>query len=143
MAAELDVLSLGSVHDFSDEPLTPEQILAEVFRVSKNGLGGITPETLVSHVATSRDIITSTDEKGWTPVLWASFHGHWKVISGRKMACFRKQTANAGAGFAIGGSGTSRCRRWLLLTPFRVWCPPGGGDSSGQRGVCTVPGVDD
>ena len=64
---------------YLEKPLTPEAILDIVFDASKAGLGKLTPEELQAHISTSADIVTAQDEKGWTPLLWASFHGHWEV----------------------------------------------------------------
>jgi hypothetical protein len=77
MAAADDLAVLAELAEI--QPLTPEEILGLTFDVSKHGLGKVTAEDLVAHVAGNRNLITSCDDKGWTPVLWASFHGHWQV----------------------------------------------------------------
>ena len=70
---------LPDVPEEVEDALTPEQVQAEVFRISKHGLAGVAPEDFVAHVASVGNAATTCDERGWTPLLWAAFHGHWQV----------------------------------------------------------------
>jgi hypothetical protein len=72
-------------------PLTPAQIVEQVFSVAKRGPDSQQAlEDLIALTSEDPELILECDEKGWTPLLWASFHGHWKVRTGEG-ACLRSR----------------------------------------------------
>src|SRR5690242_20434305 len=66
-----------------DRPLEPHEIEDRVFTCAKEGLlNGSAPVSraeLISCLVADPVVVTVRDEKGWTPLLWASFHGHAQV----------------------------------------------------------------
>jgi hypothetical protein len=61
-------------------PLTPEQIIERTFHAAKHGVDAtVSLEDLVAFTSEDPELILETDDKGWTPLLWASFHGQWQV----------------------------------------------------------------
>lgn len=63
------------------EKLTTGQIEERVFQVAKTGALNGQPglDELRGFLAVDAALITVRDEKGWTPLLWAAFHGFAQV----------------------------------------------------------------
>jgi hypothetical protein len=81
LAAQLRDFATSSELDLR-KPLSATEIEDVVFAVSKDGFTdavGITLGDLQGFLAADPMLITVRDEKGWTPLLWAAFHGHAQV----------------------------------------------------------------
>lgn len=60
--------------------LTPQEVEDLVFSVAKAGFDdAVTAAELTVYLAADPLLITVRDDKGWTPLLWAAFHGHTPV----------------------------------------------------------------
>ena len=103
--------------------LTPQEVEDLVFSVSKAGFGkAVTAAELTVYLAADPLLITVRDDKGWTPLLWAAFHGHTLVCRFCRVCPLKLVCSCFSASFAslpqvvavmLDNGGDGRYRSWM------------------------------